>query len=50
MFSKSDQSFLLKKGIHVYHYSASNKILIATTVKKNGLLTLLKIIISKFIR
>lgn len=37
-------------SLSIIHYSASNIILIATTVKKNGLLTLLKIIISKFIR
>lgn len=38
MFSKSDQSFLFKKGIHVYHHSASNIILIATTVKKKWII------------
>lgn len=50
MFSKSDQSFLFKKGIHVYHYSASNILLIATTVKKKWIIDSAIIIISKFIR
>lgn len=45
MFSKSDQSFLFKKRntcIHyplsIIHYSASNIILIATTVKKKWII------------